>query len=258
MTDILTPVGRLVGGSVSKPKTTDYDGNPLVTKTGPNAGQPRQDYSFGVAFTKGDPAVETMLATIHATAAEAWPGGESRRPGFATKITDGDSTELNKAGRRPCDHEGYPGHWVLWFSSGQAPTLYTPGGKETIPLAEGIHLGYYVRVFGSVVGNANARNPGMYLNHRFVERVAFGEVIQVGPDAASVFAAPVTSLPAGARTTPAAPASAPPMTPAAPPPPPAPAGPVRRRHPSGMVYTEEQLRASGWSAAAINSLPAEG
>ena len=45
-----TPVGRLVGGSVYTAKTENYDGGPLVVKSGPNAGQPRLASSFGVAF----------------------------------------------------------------------------------------------------------------------------------------------------------------------------------------------------------------
>ena len=40
LVEILTPVGRIVQGSCFEAKTHDLQGNPLVVKTGPNAGQP--------------------------------------------------------------------------------------------------------------------------------------------------------------------------------------------------------------------------
>jgi hypothetical protein len=32
--------------------------------------------------------------------------------------------------KRPCDQEGYPGHWVIWFSSTQAPKVTNSTGSE--------------------------------------------------------------------------------------------------------------------------------
>ena len=49
---LLLPIGRLVDGSIYVPQTTDANGQPLVTKTGPNAGQPRQNVYFSVAIPK--------------------------------------------------------------------------------------------------------------------------------------------------------------------------------------------------------------
>ena len=51
--NILTPPGRLVQGSLYKGSTQDAEGNPLIVKTGPNAGQSRVDYFFAVAIPKG-------------------------------------------------------------------------------------------------------------------------------------------------------------------------------------------------------------
>jgi len=50
--EFTTPPGRLVTGSVYQPRTKDNLGGPLTIKTGPNAGQPRVDYNFGVAIPK--------------------------------------------------------------------------------------------------------------------------------------------------------------------------------------------------------------
>ena len=37
-TEVLFPVGRLVMGSLTEAQTTDADGNPLLTKSGPHTG----------------------------------------------------------------------------------------------------------------------------------------------------------------------------------------------------------------------------
>ena len=48
-----TPVGRLLMGSLYNPQTTDMEGNPLVIRSGPNAGQPKVQYFFAVGIPKG-------------------------------------------------------------------------------------------------------------------------------------------------------------------------------------------------------------
>ena len=50
--NIVTPVGRLVMGSLYKPSTKDADGNPLVYKTGLKAGQARSNYFLALAIPK--------------------------------------------------------------------------------------------------------------------------------------------------------------------------------------------------------------
>lgn len=207
-TNILTPVGRMVAGSVYEANTTDFQGNPLTVKTGPNAGQPRSEFFFAVAIQKGGETAwwETQWGQeIFQVAAQAWPNGEYGRPDFSWKIEDGDSTVPNKRNVAPCTKEGYPGHWVLKFSSGYAPGLYTMVHcAEPLQLVEpnAVMPGYYIQVAGSVAGNNNSSNPGIYLNHSMVCLMGYGDRIIGGPDASAVgFGG---ALPPGATTAPPA------------------------------------------------------
>jgi hypothetical protein len=182
---LLTPVGRLVQGSLYEPQTTDPEGRQLVVKQGPNAGKPRVDYYFGLAIAKGKEKhwSETIWGQIiwnvgHA----AFPNGHADLPTFAWKIQDGDSTVLNKVGRRNCDREGYPGHWVLNFTSGFAPGIYNEDGTKTITEKDFINLGDYIQVYGNVNDNESTQQPGVFLNHSMVAFSRYGNRIILGPD----------------------------------------------------------------------------
>lgn len=277
-----SPVGRLVYGSVSKPQTKDGDGKPLTVKDGPRAGQPTQRYAFGLAIPK--------IAGQHWAATEwgklIWDTGHAHMPqtagraDFAWKVIDGDSTNPNENQKKPCDQEGYPGHWILRYSSAFAPATWNNDGSAPIA-PESIKTGYFVQVAGSVAGNESARNPGVYLNHSMVSLQWAGQEIKTGADPkaagfgqgvqrpAGALDAPAGGMPTGATPPPAAPLPpraappppvaaappppvavvpsasfiAPPPVAAAPPPPPPTAGPVWKA-PSG---TYDQYKASGWS-----------
>lgn len=219
-----TPVGRLVGGSLTQPQTTDADGNPLLTKNGPNKGQPREDWFFALAIPKG---AETHWANagewgqvIYQAGAQAFPQAY-QSPAFAWKVVDGDSQVPNSKGKRPCDRPGYPGHWILSFSSGFVPKVYDQNGTAFTQITDlsRVKLGHYVQVQGNVQGNGSQQRPGVFVNHAMICFRGYGVEIVVGPDVASAGfgAAP---LPAGASATPLAgqmPASAP-AAPLAPPP----------------------------------------
>lgn len=210
--NITSPVGRIVAGSLYKGNTTDFDGKPLVVKTGANVGQPRVNYYIGLAIAK---RTETHWALtewgkqIWAVGHAAFPQA-AQRPDFAWKIEDGDSAILNKRNKKPCDNEGYPGHWIIRLSSGFAPKIYRPeNGQFVQETTEGfVKPGYFVQVAFSVDGNGNQNNSGVYLNTQMVAFSAYGPEINFGPDVneAGFGAAP---LPAGASLTP--PASALPM-----------------------------------------------
>jgi len=175
----------MVAGSLYKAVDKDFDGNPLKYKTGPKAGQERVEYYFAVAIpkTKSNWWEEPWGATILQVGAQSFPQGYQRKD-FAWKITDGDSTELNKRNKRPCDNEGYKGHWVLNLRGGHAPKTYRMVNNEPIPMAEGdqIKPGYYVQVAFNVEGNGNQNNPGVYLNHSMVCLRGYGPEILAGPD----------------------------------------------------------------------------
>lgn len=255
-----TPVGRFVWGSMYKPRTTDAEGKPLVSKSGPSAGQPREDFSFGVAIPKGAETHWSQTewgAKIWQAGHTGFPQGQANAPTFAWKVTDGDSNVPNRKGKKPCDREGYPRHWVLSFSSSYAPRLFNsngskslmrpdevPAGQSAPPSVEVVDLkcGYWVQVAGDVDGNNSPNQPGVYLNHRMVAFSGYGEEIVQGPDPASAGFGQAP-LPAGVSATPpggmpvAAPVpvpvvSAPPAyTPPAPTPPVLPAAPPAPHYP---------------------------
>jgi hypothetical protein len=207
MINITSPVGRIVSGSLYKPNNKDFDGNPLVTKTGPNAGQPRVVYYFGLAIPKGTEkhwAETEWGAKIWQVGHTAFPQA-AQRPDFAWKITDGDSQVPNKRNRRACDTEGYAGNWVLRFSGGYAPKVYVQenGAMTLVTEEDYVKPGYWVQVAFNVDGNGNQKNSGVYLNHSMVCFRAYGQEIISGPDVneAGFGAAP---LPPGASLTPTA------------------------------------------------------
>lgn len=227
--NITSPVGRIVMGSLYDPSTTDAEGKPLVVKTGPNAGQPRVNYFFALAIPKGaEPhwAHTPWGQQIWNVGNQAFPNA-AQSPAFAWKIEDGDSQIPNKKGRKPCDNEGWRGHWILKFSGGFAPKVYQQEGAGYVQVTQKDFCkpGYFVEVAFSVEGNGSQSQPGVYLNHSMVCFRAYGQEITFGPDVASAGfgAAP---LPAGASMTPPAGAIPMPQAPAAAPagyaPPPAP------------------------------------
>ena len=237
--NITSPVGRIVMGSLYDPSTTDAEGKPLVVKTGPNAGQPRVNYFFALAIPKGaEPhwAHTPWGQQIWAVGNQAHPNA-AQSPAFAWKIEDGDSQIPNKKGRKPCDNEGWRGHWILKFSGGFAPKVYQQEGAGYVQVMQKDFCkpGYFVEVAFSADGNGSTSQPGVYLNHSMVCFRAYGPEISFGPDVASAGFGQ-SALPAGASMTPPAgaipmpqaqaPAAAPalPGAPAGYMPPPVPAG----------------------------------
>jgi hypothetical protein len=274
----LSPVGRLVQGDAFEPQTKDQQGNPLVIKSGPNAGQPTQKWFIAVAFPKTDPAWPAFHAQIINVARAAFPQffnaqGQCTHPAFSFKIADGDGIDQN--GKPNSTKEGFAGHWVVRFSSSFPPKCFYSGryqAHEQIQDKMAIRRGYYVRVAGTIDGNGNTQGkPGVYINLNMIELVAQGQEIVSGPDAASVFgAAPVAALPAGAMPLPGgvapggAPMAAAAMTPAAPvaaapapafgtpaplPPtvPAVPAAPQYRMTAKANGATRDQFIAQGWT-----------
>lgn len=212
-TDLLTPAGRLVMGSLYKPNLTDAEGKPLVVKSGPNIGQPRQDYYFALAVPKGAEQhwAQTEWGALVFRAGQTGHPQAHQAPTYAWKIKDGDSTIPNRKGKKPCDQEGFPGHWVLSFSSGYPPKTVRDNGTVPILESEVINLGDWVQVFGSVGDNGSQSQPGVFLNHSMVNLVGFGQRISTGLDPASVGFGKGIAMPAGASANPVAGAFVPPQ-----------------------------------------------
>jgi hypothetical protein len=224
---------------------------------------------------------------INGVGATAWPNGESQAPTFAWKITDGDSQVPNRNGKKPCDTEGFPGHWIIKASTELSGPRCFNFGKyqphEQIKTAGAIKCGDYARLVINVKGNdaTGTQVPGIYINPDLFElyRAGVEIVSEAGADPTTTLGASASTavLPAGAVIDPAAAAGAaaansatpaegfaagPPTPDAAAPPaplPPAPSAPaapvVKRITPNGAQYTEEQLRAAKWTEPQIQALP---
>ena len=283
---ILTPCGRIVYGSLYRPNTTNYEGEPLVYKSGPDKGKPRSEYSFGLA-------IEKIKGQTHWNqtewGAKIWQIGVAanpnagRMPLFSWKIMDGDDTsEFTTKGEprkvRICDREGHAGHWILRLSSSFIKTLfYDDATQQAKPTSQEnlINPGDYAQVFLSVAYN-NSQTPGVYLNPIGVCLTKPGVRIHTGVDLTSIgfgaalpanallesrdasiataFASAVaptsvaTPMPAPIQVTPHTAI----LTPAAPAPAPmpAPATPVLKVHPQhnpAGTFTYDQMIKVGWN-----------
>ena len=274
--EILTPVGRLVQGSLYDPQTTDAENKPLLYKTGAKAGEPRTQFYFALAIAKGAEkhwAETEWGAKIWAVGHAGFPGGQAQSPTFAWKIKDGDSTVPNKVGRKPCDIEGFPGHWVLSFSGGFAPSIHNEDGTRQILEPNFVKAGDYIQVYGAVSDNSSTVQPGIYLNHQLVAFRAHGERIMVGADPKAVGFGK-DPLPSGAKDVPPPsgfnPMTPPPIAPSQPPiiphtqilnpPPPITSTvpfahpvtpPARVMLPAAQGASYEQMLAAGWTDALL-------
>jgi len=174
-----TPVGRVVMGNLYKANDKDAEGNPLVIKSGVNAGKPRVTYFFALAIPKGAEKhwQETEWGKIiYSTGAKAFPQAH-RAPSFAWKIDDGDSDIPNKRGRAPNQNEGWPGHWVLKLSTSFQPQIYRMNGTNSFVRDDSpdvVKPGYFVQVQVAVSGNGSQTQPGVYLNPNIVCFRAYG------------------------------------------------------------------------------------
>lgn len=186
---ILTPIGRLVQGSLYEAQTTDPEGRPLVYKSGPDAGKPYSKWFFVLAIPKGNEKhwAETEWGKkIWHVGHSSFPKGQANSPTFAWKLKDGDSQIPNKKGNKPCDQEGFAGHWCLHFSSTFSPTIVNSDGSEVLLQKDFINLGDYIQVFGNVSGNDSEQQPGVHLNHSHIAFQAYGTRIIRGVDPKSL------------------------------------------------------------------------
>jgi hypothetical protein len=279
-TQFTTNIGRIVftgadngTNSLYDPCTKDFDGNPLGNN---DDGTPKLSFRFGLAIAKrpGETgwwdSYEGKI--IHAQGFADHPQAAAGSD-FSWKVQDGDSTtKTAKAKVRPCDKEGYPGHWVYTFNSGFPLKFTNADGSAYLLDKNAVKCGDYVRVACTVIGNTG-KSPGVYLNHGGVSLQGLGAAIMGGMDLKAAFAtpangpAPAGMTPVGNTNTPPPPGgSAPPPPPNSPPPPstvpqvavqpaagfvgapPPPGGPPPPPPPSGPKMT---AKAGGQSYAAF-------
>jgi len=224
-TPFTTRIGRIVWtgadngtNSLYDPCTKDFDGNPLGNN---DDGTPKLSFRFGLAIAKqpgeagwwDSPEGKIIHAQGFADHPQAAGGSD-----FSWKVQDGDSTVKSaKAKQRPCDKEGYPGHWVFTFNSGFPIKFTNADGSQYLLDKGAVKCGDYVRVAASVVGNTG-KSPGVYLNHMGVALQGLGDPIMGGPDLKQAFATPAGAAPAGMTPVGSRPASAPSGSPTPPPP----------------------------------------
>lgn len=203
MREIKFPVGRLVGGSLYESRTSKDNAGQIKRDA---SGAPVISFSFGVAFEKAGTThwgQTAWGAEVWKEGHESWPNGQAGGASFAWKVTDGDSMVPNKNGRKPAENEGWPGHWVVWFSGSYAPKTCNADGTVIYADAEQrIKPGHFVQVYGSVKGNNPSQTPGVYMNFMMTAHSGYGKEIALANsvDAAKVgFGGP---LPAGASAVP--------------------------------------------------------
>ena len=223
-TQFISPIGRLVQGDVFKGNTKDpKTGQPLVTKTGANAGQPRTSFFIALAVPKkikdqrqGSQTFGQLVDNyefaafwqlMNQEARAAFPQlfnaqGACTHPRFAWKYADGDGVDND--GKPNSGKPGHAGCWILKFGSSFAPKVLHQG--QYIIDESAVKRGYYVRVAGNMSDNKPSEVPGLYLNHEAVELVAYGEEIRSGIDAIAAFGGQAMGyVPEGASATPPTP-----------------------------------------------------
>lgn len=257
---ILTPIGRIVSGSVHEGNAQTWDGKPRPVKAD---GTPDIRWFIGLAIPKTDPAWVAVHAMI-VRAAQAGspcmvgPDGQATGP-FSWKITDGDSTVANQKGNRPCDQEGNPGHWILGLNTSFPISCWNKAGV-VIP-ASAIQRGFYVVASVSAApNNASGNQAGVYVNIHGLELQSEGAIIQSGPSHADLFGsspttAPPSAPPMAAYTQPPIPAAAPPPDPgfvaAAPASEPQP--PAGFRMDRGCAHSYAAMIGNGWTDGTLKA-----
>ncbi len=193
--NLVSPVGRLVEGSLSAVNLTDTQGRP----------RQKPQYYFAIAIAKNDPAVNDFMWQIYQFGLQSYanfphirniaagllqqgPQGtfwQALRPkcGFSWKINDGDDPKR-------ADRPGQKGCWIFKYTSTYPFKVVDANGVLIDPTV--VKLGWYVDV-GTVVNwnKLTDDGAGVFLGATMVRWLfpGFGEEIVTGPSAAQVFAA---------------------------------------------------------------------
>ena len=157
MTDFVTPVGRLVYGSVFEGSDKGYQNR--LNDIDQSTGKPQLKWTFGLAIEKGNPELPAFMALLQGSMREAWPtfqGNMSDPDSFKAKIIDGDSPKY-------VGKDAYKGCLVFKIESKFLPTVFAVDGNRLITNPEEVKRGYYIQVAGSYTTNALQDKPGMKL-----------------------------------------------------------------------------------------------
>jgi len=253
MIEFTTPEGRIVAGHPMEAHPVTDDANrPKVAADG----TPRTSTYVGLAIPKGpetDWKQTPWGQQIAAVALADWPNGEHGSPSFAWKVTDGDSAVPNKRGKKPCDREGWPGHWIIHASTELSVRCHHKDkyeAHEVIQNKAEIKRGDYGRLVLQVKGNAPAQSPGLYVNPILFSLDRPGvEIVSVDATSAKdAFGGGGTPAPAAGPSTPPAVQPVPAFTATPPVQPIPPAQPPERTmtaKANGATY--DAMIAAGWT-----------
>lgn len=180
--NLVSPPGRIVSGSVSRPNLTDMYG----------ALRDRPQYFIALAVPKNNPQIPQLFQTIYQHALSEFSRhhdvlrrinlGLQKNTGFAWKIEDGDLPSVKTGKLR----EGWQGCWVFKLSTTIAPQAVDTRNNLIDPTV--IETGYYADVAFSVAGNDHAdHTAGLYMNPNFVRFLGYGERIAAGPTPEQAF-----------------------------------------------------------------------
>jgi hypothetical protein len=203
--EIMTPVGRLVAGHPMEfhGKTDSKTDQPILDKV---TGLQATSMFSALAVPKGPEEHWNQTewgAKVWQAGIECWTNNEHLAPAFAWKVRDGDSVIPNKYGDKPCDKEGYPGHWIIGVNTSWAVPTYYPGRYNPIQAIQDpkeIKRGDYMRILINAVGNKPSQSPGVYLNPVMFEltRAGIAIISTATVDANEKFGAVAGVLPQGA------------------------------------------------------------
>jgi hypothetical protein len=169
----------MVGGSLHDMfEQKGDDGKPILG----DDGKPKKNFSFAIAIPKTAESwqQEVWGAEVYGIGFAAFPALCNGRS-FSWKITDGDSAEINKKGRAPNTREGYPGNWVVWFTSSFTIPLFDVN-SHALTEKNSILPGYYIQVCFDCKGNGakGSNTPGVYMNPKGVSLRQVAACIQTG------------------------------------------------------------------------------
>lgn len=240
---IKTPVGRFLDGSFVKSYNKDFYGN-----------ETEKPYFWAhIGFEKRTPEFNEISRHVQFIAQQGFPElfkNDSKPAAFSWKIIDGDSRVPNKKGSIYAEKEGYPGNYIFKFVTYYPLKICNSDAIDVTEDEKYIKIGDYVRILGSVTSNKSKINPGIYLNMNRVQHVRSGpEIVRSSSDE-------FDKVPQGAFKID--------DTKEIPLPPQLgnikPADDIldkyipKRYSYNGSVYTEQQLKSSGWKDSDINSL----
>jgi len=188
MSNLISPVGRIVQGDLFEGSTNGYQNKPYGLR---QDGSAIKKWFIALAIEKTNPDLGKFMQTLLGLAAQAWPtfrGNHLDNNAFKSKIADGDAT----------DDPNMKGCVIFKMESQYPPTIFAPDCQRVITNPEEVKRGYYIQVAGTYQTNGDNQKPGMKF---WLQKVLFkyaGEEIRGSSDGSCFAEASSGYRPAGA------------------------------------------------------------